>query len=86
MSAAEVRMCQWEGVAKGRDPGDLFDELYEADAKEAGDMAGIIREAIEVVQASREDDEDDEAFAEDWDRYLLGDDFDILQDHDIGNK
>jgi hypothetical protein len=29
---------------------------------------------------------DDEAYAEDADREMLGDDFLILQDHDIGNK
>ena len=48
-SAAEVRMCQWEGVAKGENPGELVDELHEADAVEAESMAAMIREAIRVV-------------------------------------
>ena len=29
---------------------------------------------------------EDKAFAEDWDRELLGDDYLILEDHDVGNK
>jgi len=31
-------------------------------------------------------EKEDAAFAEEWDRELLGDDYLILQDYDIGNK
>ena len=31
VSAAEVRMLQWEGVEQGKSPDDLVDELHESD-------------------------------------------------------
>ena len=30
--------------------------------------------------------EEEDAIGDDWDREMLGDDYLILQDHDIGNK
>jgi hypothetical protein len=50
VSAAEVRMLQWEGVEQGKSPDDLVDELHESDEREARDMANIIAEAIRVVR------------------------------------
>lgn len=50
VSAADVRAGQWEGVEQGHDPGNLVDELHEADADEAKFLAGQIREAIRVVR------------------------------------
>lgn len=49
-TTADARAQQWEGVAKGEKIGDLFDELYEADAVEAENIAAMIREAIRVVE------------------------------------
>ena len=48
-TTADARAQQWEGVAKGENPGELVDELHEADAEEAESMAAMIREAIRVV-------------------------------------
>jgi hypothetical protein len=50
VSASDVRMAQWEGLSKGADPGDLINELYEADKTEAAEMAALIKEAIRVVK------------------------------------
>jgi hypothetical protein len=48
-STADARAQQWEGVIEGIPPSDLVDELYEADAEEAENIAAMIREAIRVV-------------------------------------
>lgn len=53
VSAAEVRMCQWQGVAEGKSPDDLVDELWESAGTgnlEAEAMAEEIEAAIEHVR------------------------------------
>ena len=68
------------------------DEAWAALMKEAAhmpypDKQAFIDRGYEVCEGEYEDEyENDKAFAEDWDRELLGDDFDLLRDHDIGNK
>jgi hypothetical protein len=53
VSAAEVRMCQWQGVGEGKSPDDLIDELWESAGTgnlEAQAMAEEIEAAIEAVR------------------------------------
>lgn len=100
ISAAEARKDQWEGVGEGKRPDQLIDELWESASAgnlEAQKMAEQIEDAIDTVRIVRNvlnaqwsginiELDNDAAFAEDVDREMLGDDFDILQDHNIGNK
>jgi len=47
-----------------------------------------LRAAKEEIKLEQEDitEEEAQAISDEWDREMLGDDADILRDHDIGNK
>lgn len=56
VSAAEARRDQWQGVAEGKSPDDLVDDLWESASTgclEAESMVDLVQHAIDVVRESR---------------------------------
>jgi hypothetical protein len=58
ISAADARMMMWRGVAEGKSPDHLVDDLWDSasggNLLEAEDMAGRIEAAIDKVRVFRD--------------------------------